>query len=85
MFAEFAERLVDNVATATQLDPEKGELANVEDWRRNAESLFAFATGAKPAGKSKPLPYKRCPTCLQVTYRDDGIAYCTDHEPKEPR
>lgn len=82
--AEFAERLVDNVATATQLDPEKGELANVEDWRRNAESLFAFATGAKPT-KPKAPPYKRCPTCAQVTYRADGIDYCTDHEPKEPR
>jgi len=39
--AEFAQRLVDNVAAATQLDPDKGELPNVDDWRRNAEALFA--------------------------------------------
>lgn len=37
---EFADKLVDWVATVTQLDPEKGELPNVEDWRRNAEKLF---------------------------------------------
>jgi hypothetical protein len=35
-----AQKLVDWVATVTQLDPEKGQLANVEDWRRNAEALF---------------------------------------------
>lgn len=40
---EFADRLVDNVATVTQLDPEKDELPNIEDWRRNAEALFTFA------------------------------------------
>ena len=39
----WAQRLVDHVATVTQLDPEKGELANVEDWRRNAEKLFKLA------------------------------------------
>ncbi len=97
--AEFAQRLVDNVATATQLDPEKGELPNVDDWRRNAEKLFAFATGATeprpmpaylasfPQGPVAPDPDpspepRKCPVCLAITYRDDGIAYCTDHEPQ---
>jgi hypothetical protein len=37
---QLAQKLVDWVATTTQLDPEKGELPNVEDWRRNAEKLI---------------------------------------------
>ena len=28
---------------------------------------------------------RKCPVCLAATYRDDGIAYCTDHEPIIPR
>lgn len=48
--AYFAQRLVDNVATATQLDPDKGELPNVEDWRRNAEKLFAALTTESDQG-----------------------------------
>lgn len=40
---EWADLLVDNVATVTQPDPEKGQFANVEDWRRNAEKLFELA------------------------------------------
>lgn len=39
----WAQRLVDNVSTATQLDVEKDELPNVDDWRRNAEMLFREA------------------------------------------
>lgn len=41
--SEWAQRLVDNVSTVTQLDPEKDELPNVDDWRRCAEQLFDFA------------------------------------------
>lgn len=44
----FADRLVDNVSCATQLDPEKGELPNVDDWRRNAEKLVAELLGVSP-------------------------------------
>jgi hypothetical protein len=39
----WAQKLVDWVATVTQLDPDKGELANVDDWKRCAEKLFANA------------------------------------------
>lgn len=39
---ELAQALVDWVATATQLDPDKDELPNVEDWQRNAKKLFAL-------------------------------------------
>lgn len=51
--AEFAQKLVDWVSTVTQLDPEKGELANVDDWHRNAEKLFALAVGATAP---RPMP-----------------------------
>lgn len=37
---DWANRLVDNVSTATQLDVQKGELCNVEEWRLNTEKLF---------------------------------------------
>jgi len=37
---QWTQKLVDWVATTTQLDPEKDELPNVEDWRRNAEKLI---------------------------------------------
>lgn len=40
---EWADLLVDNVSTATQLNVERDELPNVEDWRRNAEALFRLA------------------------------------------
>jgi hypothetical protein len=42
----FAQKLVDWVATVTQLDPERGQLPNAEDWRRNAEKLFENETSA---------------------------------------
>jgi hypothetical protein len=41
----WAQKLVDYVATVTQLDPEKGELPNVDDWRRCAEKLMAQMIG----------------------------------------
>lgn len=44
--AWYADKLVDWVAMVTQLDPEKDELPNVEDWRRNAEKLFGQAMDA---------------------------------------
>lgn len=49
---EFADKLVDWVATTTQLDPEKGELANVEDWRRNAKELFDLFAARKALEES---------------------------------
>jgi hypothetical protein len=36
----WADVLVSNVATVTQLDVERDELPNVDDWRRNAAALF---------------------------------------------
>ena len=40
---EWAQKLVDYVATVTQLDDEKGLLPNAEDWRRCAVNLFTLA------------------------------------------
>ena len=39
----WAQKLVDWVATTTQLDPERDELPNVEDWKRCAKKLFEQA------------------------------------------
>ena len=50
---EFGEKLVAWVATVTQLDPEKGELPNVEDWRRNAEKLFKLHGPPSPAAPAR--------------------------------
>jgi hypothetical protein len=50
---QFAQKLVDFVATVTQLDPDKGELPNADIWRRNAEKLFAYEIVAR---KSDPVP-----------------------------
>jgi hypothetical protein len=36
----FVQRLVDHVATVTQLDPDKDELPNVEDWKRCLKALL---------------------------------------------
>jgi hypothetical protein len=43
----FAEKLVDWVSTTTQLDPDEGELENVDDWRRNAQALFELEVASK--------------------------------------
>jgi hypothetical protein len=40
---QWADRLVCDVATVTQMDPDKGHLANVEDWKRNADAVFRLA------------------------------------------
>jgi hypothetical protein len=40
---EYAQKLVDWVSTVTQLDTEKGELPNVDDWQCNAAKLFRAA------------------------------------------
>jgi hypothetical protein len=40
---QWAELLVDNVSAATQLDVDKGELQNVEEWRLGARNLFKLA------------------------------------------
>ena len=50
---QWADMLVDFVAAVTQLDPEKDELPNVEDWRRNAVVLFRQA--ALEAAKEKKV------------------------------
>lgn len=30
----------------------------------------------------KAAPVVVCPVCYSPTYREDGVAHCTDHEPK---
>jgi hypothetical protein len=37
---QWGQCLVDHVSTVTQLDPDKNELANTDDWRRCAIALF---------------------------------------------
>lgn len=47
--AEWAQRLVEDVSTVTQLDYERDELANVDDWRRCAENIIRQALEAADA------------------------------------
>ena len=59
---QWAEKLVDYVSGVTQLDPDKDELANVEDWRRNAEVLFMMAIREARAAECETiaaLPWDR--------------------------
>lgn len=56
---EWADLLIDNVATVTQLDA----LPNIEDWHRNAEQLFRLivnATFEKAAQVAEPYCEDNC-------------------------
>lgn len=61
-----AQKLVDWVSTVTRLDPEKDELPNADDWRRNAAKLFAQVRAEERANvvawlKTMGLHHVDCP------------------------
>ena len=79
--------MVVGLADALDLTPAGRDLlARVEAEERTPRPMPAYLASF-PQGPVAPDPDpspepRKCPVCLAITYRDDGIAYCTDHEPQ---